>query len=117
MWPAALGLAVTACLFGQPAALYQLRYARAGAASVEVTIEFPESIASPAILVMPRAIPMGYAEQPYDRFVDNVSAASTGAGALLVTREDGPRWRIGIKGEHVTRIGYPSISCAWSANC
>ena len=26
MWPAALGLAVTACLFGLPVVLYQLRY-------------------------------------------------------------------------------------------
>ena len=45
-----------------------------------------------ATMIMPRAIPMGYSQVPYDEFV-TVTAARTRSRALAtVTRGEGPRW-------------------------
>lgn len=72
---------------------YQLRYRAPGSPRVEVTLSFP-SLAAPQTLVMPRAIPMGYSEQPYDQFVRDVRAFTADARPLPVFRGEGPRWEI-----------------------
>ncbi len=62
---------------------------------LEVTLTLPRDGASPqATLIMPRAIPMGYGQQPYDEFV-RVKAGRARSGArATVTRQDGPRWAV-----------------------
>ena len=83
----------------QPAVRYALTPAPADAAgrsrSVRITLSVPEDLrASPVTLIMPRAIPMGYGQQPYDQFV-TVTAARTRSGAFAaVRRAEGPRWTI-----------------------
>ena len=62
---------------------------------LRVTITLPgDDASSRATLIMPRAIPMGYGQQPYDEFV-RVKAVHSRSGALAtVTRDDGPRWSL-----------------------
>jgi predicted metalloprotease with PDZ domain len=72
---------------------------------VEVRIP-PAAAACPRTLVMPRAIPMGYGEQPYDRFVTGLAAFGTDGGALEVRREEGPRWTLCSKGQSLHRLVY-----------
>lgn len=56
--------------------------------------------------MMPRAIPMGYGEQPYDRFVTKVRAFAPDSTALMVKREEGPRWTLCAAGQSLARIEY-----------
>ena len=53
----------------------------------------------PQTLAIPRAIPMGYGEQPYDSFVSGLEAFGPGGRPLSISRGDGPRWIIGGAGE------------------
>ena len=47
-----------------------------------------------AALIMPRAVPMGYDQQPYDEFI-RVRTAKTRSGAsAAIRRDDGPRWTL-----------------------
>ena len=85
---------------------YEVRYQEPGATSVEVAINLPGLQRGPRELVMPRAIPMGYGEAPYDEFVETVRALAGDGRALDVTRLEGPRWRIGSSTTAVTRIEY-----------
>jgi predicted metalloprotease with PDZ domain len=66
----------------------------------------PEPLAGPQTLIMPRAIPMGYGEQPYDRYVENLRAYGAGDEALAVERTDGPRWTLGKAGAKLRRVLY-----------
>jgi len=72
---------------------YTLRYSAAEPGRIAVEIR-PGGPALPQTLVVPRAIPMGYGEQPFDRFVSGVEARAPDGVALPVTRGEGPRWRI-----------------------
>lgn len=85
---------------------YKVELARAGDTAVSVSIEPPEPLAGPVTLVIPRAVPMGYSQQEYDRYVDEVSATGDDGAALPVLREDGPRFRIGAAGASVRRVAY-----------
>jgi predicted metalloprotease with PDZ domain len=76
---------------------YRLTFPGSSASRVRVEIEVPD-LPSPRILVIPRAIPMGYGEAPYDRFVFSVEALDAAGKPLAVERSDGPRWRIGGPG-------------------
>jgi predicted metalloprotease with PDZ domain len=79
----------------RPAVLYRLSYAAPGGSSVHVRIELRGAHVASRTLVIPRAVPMGYGEEPYDQFVTRV-AAFDGAGIPLeVARREGPRWRVG----------------------
>lgn len=89
----------------QPVA-YEVRYREAGAAAVEVAIDVPERRTGPLEFVMPRAIPMGYGEAPYDQFVGAVRAVAADGRPVEVTRLDGPRWRLGSASTEVARIEY-----------
>ena len=74
-----LGAAV---LSAQEAVEYRLRYD--GGAKVRVEIQAPLALPEPRVFVMPRAIPMGYGEQHFDRYLEKLDGE----------REEGPRWRI-----------------------
>lgn len=85
---------------------YGVQYARAGESRIRVSIEMPELLAGPQTLIMPRAIPMGYGEQPYDRYVENLKAYGAGDEELAVERTDGPRWTLGKAGAMLRRVAY-----------
>jgi predicted metalloprotease with PDZ domain len=62
---------------------------------VRITLTLPEDVAASAItFIMPRAIPMGYGQQPYDEFVTVTAARSRSGAFATVRRADGPRWSI-----------------------
>ena len=85
---------------------YTVVLARAGDSTIAVSIELPEPRPGPATLVIPRAVPMGYSQQPYDRFVSDVAATAPDGAALAVEREEGPRFRIGVPGAMVKRVSW-----------
>jgi predicted metalloprotease with PDZ domain len=89
-----------------PRVLYRVELARAGDSSVSVSLELPEALPAPATLVVPRAVPMGYSQQPYDRFVADVAGQGPAGERLAVEREDGPRFRIGTAGQRVKAVSY-----------
>lgn len=53
---------------------YQLACAAPGEKTVRIRITLPGDPAGPLTLVMPRAVPMGYSQQMYDRYVAGVRA-------------------------------------------
>jgi predicted metalloprotease with PDZ domain len=58
-------------------------------------------------LIIPRTIPGGYAERPYDPFVENIHAFSSGGKEKEVQHENlGPRWKIGKPGDRLDRVEY-----------
>jgi len=99
------GLMLCVPALAQEAVSYRLRYTPPGG-SVQVTLRAPDVSAGPQTLVIPRAIPMGYGEQPYDRFVGKVAAFAAGGSGLDVSRQDGPRWRLGGGGRRLERVEY-----------
>lgn len=89
-----------------PAVEVLLSYAASGAARVEIRIDLPEPLPAPQVLAFPRAVPLGYSEQGYDRFVAQVRAFAPTSGALEVERLAGPRWRVGQAGQSVGTLRY-----------
>ncbi|MEZ5286901.1 MAG: hypothetical protein R2712_19265 [Vicinamibacterales bacterium] len=87
-----LGAAVPA----QPAEeiAYGFAYARNGDASATITIAWNTPLPADTALVMPRAIPMGYGEQRYDAFLEDVRGTLPGRDAVALERQEGPRWRL-----------------------
>jgi len=83
---------------------YTVRYAPTSPGFLEVEIE-TGPLPLPQIAAIPRAIPMGYAEQPYDRFVGEIEAFGE-EGPLPVARGDGPRWVIGDGKGQLRRLHY-----------
>ena len=86
--------------------LYRLTLAKPGDSSIAISITLPAAVAGPATLVIPRAVPMGYSQQAYDRYVVDVSARGADDGALGVERQEGSRWQIGKAGASVRQISY-----------
>jgi predicted metalloprotease with PDZ domain len=82
---------------------YHLRYAEPGARHVEVTLSWSPPLTEPRALVMPRAIPMGYGEQRYDAFVEDVRAGGPDNRWQPAARDEGPRWRLAAG---TTRVAY-----------
>src|SRR5258706_15909498 len=70
---------------------YRLLVASPTATTVHVEIDLPD-LPPPQVLVIPRAVPMGYGEAPYDRFVSNVKAFAADGKPLDVARGEGPRF-------------------------
>jgi predicted metalloprotease with PDZ domain len=67
----------------------------------------PDGADAPLTLVIPRTVPGGYAQRPYDPFVENVRAVSPAAAPLEVHPEQlGPRWTIGKTGDRLDRVEY-----------
>ena len=69
--------------------VYQLRYT--GGPKVQVEITLPRGADR---FIMPRAVPMGYGEQPYDRFVENLRGWAPSGEPAKVERQEGPRWKL-----------------------
>jgi predicted metalloprotease with PDZ domain len=102
----ALLLAASAAAAPPDAVAYRVELARAGDTSVAVTIELPADASGPLTLVIPRAVPMGYSQQEYDRYVSGVKALGPRGEALAVERVEGPRWSLGAAGASVRRVAY-----------
>jgi predicted metalloprotease with PDZ domain len=91
----------------QESLVYRVSYDFAAPSIVHVSLKFPKAIDAPLTLIMPRAVPGGYAQRPYDPFVRQVKASSAAQGPLGVRREElGPRWEIGKSGEKVESVDY-----------
>lgn len=101
----ALALAAALAAPGEPV-VYRVELARAGATAVSVRLTVPGDPPGPLTLVMPRAVPMGYSQQPYDRYLTDVTARAPDGTAVPVEREDGPRWRLGSAGGRVRHVEY-----------
>src|SRR5260370_17202046 len=87
--------------------VYRVSYDLAKALVVDIAIDASTAAGAPLTLIIPRTIPGGYAQRPYDPFVKNVRAHSAASTDLAVEREDlGPRWRIGKSGDKVHRVEY-----------
>ncbi len=85
---------------------YSLTYRDTRPGVVSLRIDLPPLPPGVRILVIPRAIPMGYGEQPFDRFVSSVAAMGPDGGKLAVERSEGPRWLLGAADSRVARIEY-----------
>ena len=85
---------------------YHLSYNLDEPGFVAVRIDLPENQSGVRIFVMPRAIPMGYAEVQYERFIDQVNAFSSSGDPVSVKRTTGPRWQVGNAETTVRRIEY-----------
>jgi predicted metalloprotease with PDZ domain len=86
---------------------YRVQYDLAAPSIVHISVKFPSPAEAPLTLIMPRSVPGGYAQQPYDPFVINVKAYTAVGGAAEVRRNEiGPRWSIGNRGERVGRVEY-----------
>ncbi|HJX89996.1 MAG TPA: hypothetical protein VJ372_05830 [Pyrinomonadaceae bacterium] len=81
---------------------YIVQYSSEHSGRIHVQIAPASPINSPVTLVMPRAIPSGYAQQFYDRYVDQVKA--TTSSETPPKKQDGPRWRVEQPG--LTKIEY-----------
>jgi predicted metalloprotease with PDZ domain len=85
---------------------YFLRYRESRPDIVFIRIDLPPGSPGARTFIIPRAIPMGYGEQPFDRFVSSVAATSAEGEALPVERSEGPRWTLGTSSSTVARIDY-----------
>ena len=117
---------ILACLLGlllavacpairaQTEIIYELRYSAPGD-RVSMKISPRALIAAPATLVIPRTYPGGYSQVSYDSFMENVTAVSQDGKTLTCTKEaDGPRWKIGQKGEMQLAIPAESGVTPWA---
>jgi predicted metalloprotease with PDZ domain len=87
--------------------VYRVLYDLSAPAIVHVSLNLSAPSDVPLTLIVPRTVPGGYAQRPYDPFVTNVKAYSAADAALEVQREPlGPRWKIGKVGEKVDRVEY-----------
>lgn len=87
--------------------VYRVRYDLSAPLIVHVALQFPTALDAPLTLIMPRTVPGGYAQRPYDPFVVQVNASSASAASLEVRREElGPRWKIGKPGEKLLHVEY-----------
>lgn len=73
---------------------YRLEHLHPDSASLAITMVLPEAQSGVVDIAMPRAIPMGYGTQPYDRFVHDLIATNAAGERLAVVDLDGPRWRV-----------------------
>jgi predicted metalloprotease with PDZ domain len=92
-----------------PSFLYHLSYDLSTPSLVHVSVGLSPPASAPITLIMPRTVPGGYAQHPYDPFVANVKGyAATATSASLEVQRDqfGPRWKIGKNGEKVARVEY-----------
>ncbi len=91
----------------RPAIRYVLRLDPRQRGTVEVALTLPSLRRAPVDFAMPRAIPMGYGTQPYDRFVEELTARDSADRVIPLTKLDGTRWRIAASDAHPLRtIGY-----------
>jgi predicted metalloprotease with PDZ domain len=100
-------LVFPALVSGQESLEYRVEYPRPKSPQIHVSLRVPSEAETPLTLIIPRAVPGGYAERPYDPFVENVRAFSLAGALLEVGREEfGPRWKIGKPGDRLDRVEY-----------
>jgi hypothetical protein len=63
---------------------YTLSYASPGSTKVHVRVDSLPGTTMPRTFLIPRAIPMGYSEEPYDRFVSDVQSFDWTGKSLIV---------------------------------
>jgi predicted metalloprotease with PDZ domain len=86
---------------------YRLEYNHPKSPTIHISLRVPGGVDAPLILIIPRTVPGGYAQRPYDPFVENVHAFSLAGASLEVHREQqGPRWKIGKIGDRFDRVEY-----------
>lgn len=73
---------------------YRVEYSTQTPGRLHVVIAPTKPSTDASVLIIPRAVPSGYGQQFYDRYIDNVKATSTINESLKVDRQDGPRWLI-----------------------
>jgi len=107
LWSLAALLLLPARILAQESLAYRVEYNLSKPSHIHVLLHIAGGADAPLTLVMPRTIPGGYAQRPYDPFVENVHAFSSGGKETDVQRENlGPRWKIGKSGVHVDRVEY-----------
>jgi len=85
---------------------YSIRYSASTPGFLTVALR-PGRVELPQTLAIPRAIPMGYGEQPFERFVQDLEAVGPGDRPLTVTPGSGPRWIIaGAEGAVLETVRY-----------
>lgn len=92
-----------------PPCTYHLTYVVEDSPTVQVILHCHGLAAGRHAFVMPRAIPMGYGEQPYDKFVRNLRAIGGSGDLFKVQREEGSRWRLDpppVPGAVLERVEY-----------
>jgi predicted metalloprotease with PDZ domain len=85
---------------------YAVRYREAHPGSVSIRVDLPLGPPERRVFIFPRAIPMGYGEQPFDSFVSSVKASAPDGSSLAVERGEGPRWLLGSSDSTVVRVEY-----------
>lgn len=85
------GLCGAAAAAESGALSYRLTYHGSSTDRIKVEIELPTGTSASAFL-MPRAVPMGYAEQPWAEFLSAVRAFGADGEVIDVERGLGPRW-------------------------
>lgn len=74
-WPYVAALTIGAILTpSTEPVLYGVTLAKPGDATISVSLTLPSAATGPLTLVIPRAVPMGYSQQLYDRYVSDVAA-------------------------------------------
>jgi predicted metalloprotease with PDZ domain len=98
----ALALPVAA----QQTITYRVEYSAPANPLVHIAIRPIAAKKGPVTLIIPRAIPSGYAQQFYDRYVRDVKASNASGASVKVVRDDGPRWLIGDAAAEVNQVEY-----------
>ncbi|HEX4378651.1 MAG TPA: hypothetical protein VH022_01335, partial [Candidatus Acidoferrum sp.] len=90
---------------------YHLTYSLEAPTLVHISIHFARPAPAPLTLIIPRSVPGGYAQRPYDPFVANVKAFSESAphastnDAVSIDRDElAPRWIIGKQASATSTI-------------
>jgi predicted metalloprotease with PDZ domain len=94
-------------ILAQELLAYRVEYSLSKPSEIHLTLRVAGGADAPLTLVMPRTVPGGYAQRPYDPFVENVHAFLADGKEADVQRENlGPRWKIGKSGERVEHVEY-----------
>lgn len=91
---------------GQGKLNYSLEYPASGSPHVHVAMIPAKPLKGPLVMVFPRAIPGGYAQAFYDRFVEDVQAKSGNGVPVKVVRQQGSRWLLGDSSTEIARVEY-----------
>ncbi|MBM3790816.1 MAG: hypothetical protein FJW35_10785 [Acidobacteria bacterium] len=92
--------------FAQEPLEYELQFEASRPGKIRIRITVPAGLPGPRPFVFPRAVPMGYSEQPFDSFVGNVKASDGAGRSAACPRIDGPRWIAGREGSVIRRVEY-----------
>lgn len=94
-------------IFASTQVRYTLSYTDSSESSLKIIIQPSAPISSPNF-VMPRSIPGGYQIYPFDKYVENVYAFSTGEEKQTMVKDDNdaPRWYCSDTTKKISRIEY-----------